>query len=332
VDGRILPVSARINGLAEQVNVVDGQLVQAGDALAIIDQRAYSIAVVEALANLAYAENTAASLYFKAAITVTAAYGGLGAARTEVRNASVELKNAEHQLRADEAVLKQAQIDGPVAEAVTAADEQSLVQAQDKLAEAVTNLRTAQTAPQQASLAKVEAQAADSQVLQRKAELERAQLNLSYTILRSPVTGIVGKRRLEVGQSVSVGQDLIDIVSLDDVWITANFRETQLARLWPGQPVEIKVGAYGRTWTGHVTNLGGSSGSVFSTMRSKASGQRVPVRIDFDRPEGSSFNAEGMRKPGLSAESAVRVRSLPRSRTQKELPAGPGPNPAANTF
>jgi membrane fusion protein (multidrug efflux system) len=328
VDGRILPVSARINGHAEQVNVVDGQLVRAGDVLAIIDQRAYSIAVVEALANLAYAENTAASLYFKAAITVTAAYGGLDAARTGVRNASAELKNAEQKLRADEAVLNQAQVDGPVAEAVTGADEQSLLQAQDKLAEAITNLRTAQTAPQQASLAKVDAQAADSQVLQRKAELQRAQLNLSYTILRSPVTGVIGKRRLEVGQSVSVGQDLIDIVSLDDVWITANFRETQLARLRPGQPVEIKIGAYGRTWTGHVTNLGGSSGSVFSVK----AGPRVPVRIDFDRAEGLDFNAEGMLKPGLSAESAVRVRSLARPQTPKELPAAPRPNPAASTF
>ena len=338
VDGRILPVSARINGHAEQVNVVDGQLVRAGDVLAIIDQRAYSIAVVEALANLAYAENTAASLYFKAAITVTAGYGGLDAARTGVRIASAQLKNAEQKLRADEAVLKLAQVDGPVAEAVTGADEQSLLQAEDKLAEAITNLRTAQTAPQQASLAKADAQAADSQVLQRKAELDRAQLNLSYTILRSPVTGVIGKRRLEVGQSVSIGQDLIDIVSLDDVWITANFRETQLARLRPGQPVEIKIGAYGRTWTGHVTNLGGSSGSVFSAMTPKASGdrvkagQRVPIRIDFDRADGLDFNAEGMLKPGLSAESAVRVRSLPRPRTAKELPAGPGPDAAASTF
>ncbi len=79
--------------------------------------------------------------------------------------------------------------------------------------------------------------------MQRKAELEQARLNLSYTMLRSPVTGIVGRRRLEVGQSVSVGQDLVDVVSLNDVWITANFKETQLARLRPGQPVEVKIGA-----------------------------------------------------------------------------------------
>jgi membrane fusion protein (multidrug efflux system) len=339
VDGRILPLSARINGHVQQINVVDGQLVHAGDVLATIDQRACSIAILEALANLAYAQNSAATLYFKAAITTTTVYGELTAAQAGVRDALVEVANAEHKLRADEAVLKQAQVDGPVAEAVAAADRQALLQAQDKLAEATTKLRTARTAPQQASLAKVEAQAADTQVLQRQAELEKAQLNLSYTMLRSPVTGIVGRRRLEVGQSVSVGQDLVDIVSLDDVWITANFKETQLAHLRPGQPVEIKIDAYGRTWRGHVTNLGGGAGSVFSVMPPKTStgnhvktGERVPVRIDFDRPEGREFNAEGMLKPGLSAESEVRVRWLSRGRAPKQLPTGAGPEPAATAL
>ena len=110
------------------------------------------------------------------------------------------------------------------------------------------------------------AQAADSQVLQCKAQLEQAQLDLRNTIIRSPATGVVGKRRIEAGQNVSVGQELIDVVSLDDVWITANFKQTQLVHLRPGQPVEIKVSAYGRTWKGHVTNLGGGASSVFSAM------------------------------------------------------------------
>jgi membrane fusion protein (multidrug efflux system) len=331
VDGRILPLSARINGNVEQINAVNGQLVHAGDLLATIDQTAYNIAALEALANLAYAQSSAATLYFKAAIATTTAYGYLTAAQAGVRNALVEVENAEHKLRADEAVLKQAQVEGPLAETVAAADQQVLLQAQDKLAEAMTNLRTAQTAPVQASLAKAEAQAADAQVLQRKAELEIAQLNLSYTMLRSPVTGIVGRIRLEVGQSVSIGQDLIDIVSLDDVWITANFKETQLARLRPGQPVEIKIDAYGRTWRGHVTNLGGGAGSVFSVTPPNTSagnhmrtGERVPVRIDFDRPEGQEFNAEGMLKPGLSAESEVRVRWLPPVQAPKQVPTGIG--------
>jgi membrane fusion protein (multidrug efflux system) len=315
VDGRVLPLSAQISGNVQQIHVVDNQLVHAGDVLATIDQRPYTIAVLEALANLAYAQNSAAALYFKAAITTTTVYSDLAAAQAGFRDAAVELQNAEHKVRADEAVLMQAQVDGPLAEAVAAADQQVLLQAQDKLAEAITNLGTAKTAPERASLAKVEAQAADAQVLQRKAELDKAQLNLSYTMLRSPITGIVGRRRLEVGQSVNVGQDLIDIVSVDDVWITANFKETQLARLRPGQPVEIKIDAYRGTWKGHVTNLGGGVNSLFSSMAAKASAgnhgknsQRLPVRIDFDRSEGREFNAESMLKPGLSAESEVRVR------------------------
>ena len=209
-------------------------------------------------------------------------------------------------------------------EAAVAADQQELKLAQGNLLQVTTNLRNAQTAPQQVGIAKANAQAADSQILERKAQLEQAQLNLSYTVMRSPTTGIVGKRRVEVGQSVSVGQDLIDVVSLDDVWITANFKETQLAHVRPGQPVEIKVDAYGRKWKGHVTNLGGGAGSVLSE---KVVGNdakvvpRVPVRIDFDGTQSKNFNAEDLLKPGLSVEPKVRVRWLPRNSSQNSLSA-----------
>ena len=157
--------------------------------------------------------------------------------------------------------------------------------------------------------------AADAQVLQRQAQLQQAELNLSYTVIRSPVTGIVGKRSVEVGQNVSIGQELVDVVPLDDVWVTANFKETQLAHMRPGQRAEIKVDAYGRTWEGRVANLGGGTGSIFSLLPPEnATGnyvkvvQRVPVRIDFDRPVGQQFNAEALLKPGLSVEPEVRVR------------------------
>jgi membrane fusion protein (multidrug efflux system) len=171
-----------------------------------------------------------------------------------------------------------------------------------------------------------------------KAQLEQAQLNLSYTIIRSPIAGIVGKSHLEVGQNVNAGQELIDIVSLDDVWITANFKETQLVHLKPGQPVEIKVDAYGRTWKGHVTNLGGCTGSVFSaTPPQDAIGkhvkvvQRIPIRIDFDRSQGQDFNAGGLLKPGLSVQPEVRVRPLPHVRATNRLPGGRGPTAGAVT-
>jgi len=157
-------------------------------------------------------------------------------------------------------------------------------------------------------------QIADAEVARRELQLAQADLNLSYTVICSPVTGIVGKRRVEVGQNVNIGQELVDVLPLDDVWVTANFKETQLARLRPGQPVDVNVDAYGRKWKGRIANLGGGTGSVFSLLPENAAGnyvkvvQRVPVRIEFDRPEGQAFNAEGLLKPGLSVEPKVKVR------------------------
>ena len=150
---------------------------------------------------------------------------------------------------------------------------------------------------------------------QRKAQLDQTELKLSYTVISSPVNGIVGRKTAEVGQNVSVGQELVDVVPLNDVWVTANFKETQLEHMRAGQPVDVKVDAYGRTWKGHVTNLGGGAGSVFSLLPPEnATGnyvkvvQRVPVRIDFDRSQTQDFNAGGLLKPGLSAEPDVKVR------------------------
>jgi membrane fusion protein (multidrug efflux system) len=339
IDGHIMPLTARINGHVQQVNVIDGQMVHAGDVLAILDQKEYSLAVYEAIANLAYAEYTAAGLYFNAAITVTTAYGDLHYAQAAVESAQARVAASEDKLRADEALLKQVQADQAqltLVEAVVAADAQGLLETQNELVQATSDLRNAQTAPQQVSLAKVKAQAADSQVTERKAQLEQAQLDLRNTIIRSPATGVAGMRRIETGQNVSVGQELIDVVSFDDVWITANFKQTQLVHLRPGQPVEIKVGAYGRTWKGHVTNLGGGASSVFSAMPLKGAivnrvkgMPRVPVRIDFDRSEIQAFNTEDLLKPGLSVEPKVRVRWLPRTRQPNGVLVGPGSIPAS---
>jgi multidrug resistance efflux pump len=155
---------------------------------------------------------------------------------------------------------------------------------------------------------------ASAEVARRELQLAQAELNLSYTVVCSPVTGIVGKRRVEVGQNVNVGQELVDVLPLDDVWVTANFKETQLARLRPGQPVEVNVDAYGRKWKGRIANLGGGTGSVFSLLPENTAGnyvkvvQRVPVRIDFDRPLGQEFNVGGLLMPGLSVEPKVKVR------------------------
>jgi membrane fusion protein (multidrug efflux system) len=353
VDGHVMPLSARINGYVHGVPVIEGQVVHAGDVLVTIDPKDYKIAMDQAQAAFADAQASAASSRFNIPITSVTTRSNLDSAGTAVVNAQAGVKAAEHYLESAKAAWEQAEANSTksaadlvryerlvakedisrqqydaalaastadraavasAAAGVQAAD-QSVQQAQGKLLQASDDLRSAQTAPQQVSLIRARADAADAQVLLRKAQLAQTELNLSYTVIRSPVTGIIGKRTVEVGQNVSIGQELVDVVPLDDVWVTANFKETQLAHVRQGQPVEIKVDAYGRTWKAHVTNLGGGTGSVFSLLPPEnATGnyvkvvQRVPVRIDFDHPAGPDFNAEGLLKPGLSVEPDVRVR------------------------
>jgi membrane fusion protein (multidrug efflux system) len=353
VDGHVMPLSARINGQVMKVNFVEGQLVHEGDLLAIIDPADFKIAVIQAEAALADAQASATSSRWNVPITSVTVQSNLDSAQTAVVNAEAGLRAAEHnhestkasltqveanaaksdadlerakQLVAKEDISRQ-QFDQAVASAtanragVASADaavkgaEQAVRQAEGKLLQAKADLRSAQTAPQHVSLIRAQADAADAQVDQRRAQLAQAQLNFSYTIIRSPVTGIIGKKSVEVGQNVSIGQEMLEVVPLNDIWVTANFKETQLGRMRPGQPVEINIDAYGRKWKGHVTNMGGGTGSVFSLLPPEnATGnyvkvvQRVPVRIDFDRTAGQDFNAEGMLKPGLSVVPDVRVR------------------------
>ncbi|HXN17530.1 MAG TPA: HlyD family secretion protein [Candidatus Binatus sp.] len=198
---------------------------------------------------------------------------------------------------------------------VHAGEAMMTIDAQDyKIAEELAQVNLSETLFIAASSRHNDVHLANAEVARRELQLAQAELNLSYTIICSPVTGIVGKRRVEVGQNVNIGQELVDVLPLDDVWVTANFKETQLARLRPGQLVEVRVDAYSREWKGRIANLGGGTGSVFSLLPENATGhyvkvvQRVPVRIDFDHPPGQEFNVEGLLKPGLSVEPKVRVR------------------------
>jgi membrane fusion protein, multidrug efflux system len=357
VNGHIMPLSARINGYVLEVPVIEGQIVHAGDVLLTIDPKDYKIAVEQAQATFADAQASAISSRFNVPITSVTTQSNLDSADTAVLNAEAGLNAAKQNFESAQALLEQAeanatrsdadlgryeqlvakedishqQYDQAIAaakanrsgvastSASVQAAEQAVRQAQGKLVQARADLRTAQTAPQQVSMTRAKADAADAQARERKAQLDQAELNLSYTVVRSPVTGIIGKKTVEVGQNVGIGQELVEVVPLDDVWVTANFKETQLAHMRPGQPVEVKVDAYGRTWSAHVTNMGAGAGSVFSLLPPEnATGnyvkvvQRVPVRIDFDRTSdrnlGSDFNAEGLLKPGLSVEPEVRVR------------------------
>jgi membrane fusion protein (multidrug efflux system) len=174
-------------------------------------------------------------------------------------------------------------------------------------------LRNAQTGPRQVEIQRARADQAAAQVEQARASLEQAKLNLSYTRIVAPVNGIVTRKSVELGQNVASGQNMMTLVSLDDVWITANFKETQLNRMRPGQPVEITVDAYGgRKYDGKVTQIGGATGSMLSLFPPEnATGnyvkvvQRIPVRIDLTRRDEDS---DHLLRPGLSVEPKVRVK------------------------
>jgi membrane fusion protein (multidrug efflux system) len=186
-----------------------------------------------------------------------------------------------------------------------------VTQAQGKLVQAEANLRYAQTAPRQMQISRSRAQSAEAQVLQKKADLDQAQLNLQYTKIIAPVAGVVSDRTVEVGQNVAPGQELMKVIPLNDVWITANFKETQLREMKVGQPVTLEVDASGRKYKGKVDSIAGASGARFSLLPPEnATGnyvkvvQRIPVKIVLDPGE----NNDQSLRPGMSVEPKVWTR------------------------
>src|SRR5579875_3786298 len=183
--------------------------------------------------------------------------------------------------------------------------------AEKRVAQAEAQIQAAMTGPQQVKAQEARAQAAAAKVEQCKTAVEQAELNLQYTTIYAPVSGVVGKKNVEPGNNVSAGQQLMAVVPLDDVWITANFKETQLRRMKPGQPVTIKVDAYDREYKGHVLRFAGASGARMSLLPPEnATGnfvkvvQRIPVRIGLDPGQ----NEDHLLRPGMSVVPAVEVR------------------------
>jgi len=199
------------------------------------------------------------------------------------------------------------------ATATQAAAEQGVRLAHDKFTQAQAMLKYAQTGPQQVAAQSAKAKQAEAQVQQAQAQLDMAKLNLSYTHITAPVAGIITRKSVEVNQNVSSGQNLLTLVQLDDIWVTANFKETQLRHMVNGQPVKIHVDSTGREYSGKVTQIGGATGSVLSLFPPEnATGnyvkvvQRIPVRIDFTDLAKEDPNHE--LRPGLSVEPKVRVK------------------------
>jgi membrane fusion protein (multidrug efflux system) len=190
----------------------------------------------------------------------------------------------------------------------------SLAQARARLNSALVTERQNQTsAPSQRATSEAQYQSSLAQVQQKQAALEEAKLNLEYTVLRAPVSGLVSKKNAEPGMRVSPGQQVMAIVPLDDVWVTANFKETQLKRMKIGQEVEIKVDAYGgRKYRGHIDSIAAASGARFSLLPPEnATGnfvkvvQRVPVKVVLDPGQ----NQDHLLRPGMSIEPTVLLNS-----------------------
>ena len=351
IDGYIYPVSSRVSGYVTRVTVDDNQYVEAGTVLAELDPQDYKVALANARATLVNDQASAAALATNVPLTSVNTSSQLLGARADVENANAGLAAAQRQFEAAQATLRQAEANDlkaqddvsryqplaakdeipqqrytqavdtqkstaaavEAARASAAAAAQGVEQARAKLAQAQAQLQYAETRPQQISVQRSRAQGAEAETDRATAIFVQAQLNLEYTTIVAPVSGVVGQRSVQTGQNVSPGQQLMTIVPLDsqNIWVTANFKETQLRYMRPGQPVKISVDTYGRTYNGHVLNIAGASGARFSLLPPEnATGnyvkvvQRIPVKIVFEKGQ----DPEHLLRPGMSVEPNVRLR------------------------
>ena len=349
IDGHLNPVSARVSGHIQKLLVDDNQYVKAGQPLVQIDPSDYQVLVARAQADYDNAVAAARSAGVNVPITTTSTGSQLSSAAAEVATAQANLLAAEQQTQAANAQLVEADANNVKAQndlarykqlvskqeisqqqydqayaaaqagaagvdatrAGVAAAQEQVKAARSRIAEAEANLRSAQTGPQQVAVTRSRAQSAEALVEQKKAELDAAKLNLQYTTVVSPVNGFVTSRTAEAGENVQPGQELMRVINLDDIWVTANFKETQLRQMRVGQQVTIYVDTTGKDYKGHVQSIAGASGAITSLLPPEnATGnfvkvvQRIPVKITFVQGE----TKEHVLRPGMSVEPKVWLR------------------------
>jgi membrane fusion protein (multidrug efflux system) len=348
VDAHLYPVSARVSGYVIKVNVDDNQYVQKGAVLVEIDPKDYEVAVEVAKANFASAEATAQSINIDVPIASVNTSSQLKFTASGVENAGAGIINSENRVAAAHAQLEAAEANDvkaqddirrykalldkqEVAEQVydqalatakastasvaaardnEAAAQQAVKQARSQLGQSEASQQSAETGPQQVSSTKARARAAIAEVQQKRAALEQAGLNLQYTKIVAPVSGEVNKT-VVVGMNVQSGQQLLTVVPLDEIWITANFKETQLRQMKVGQKSDIHVDSSGQTFKGHVDSIAGATGPLFSLLPPEnATGnyvkivQRIPVKIVLEPGENQNHQL----RPGMNVVPDVYVR------------------------
>jgi membrane fusion protein, multidrug efflux system len=351
IDGYIYPVSARVSGYVTRVMVDDNQYVEAGTVLVRLDPKDYEVALATANATLANDRASAAALQTNVPLISVNTSTELSSASADVENCNAGLVAAQRNFDAAQASLLQAEANDlkaqddvnrykplaakdeipqqrytnavdaqkataaavEAARASAAAAEQAVAQARTKVTEAQARLQYAETRPQQISVQRSRAEAANAETQRATSAFNQAQLNLQYTTIVAPINGIVGQRSVQPGQNVAPGQQLMTIVPLDsqNIWVTADFKETQMTLMRPGQHVEISVDTYGRTYDGHIDSIAGATGARYSLLPPEnATGnyvkvvQRIPVKIYFEKGQ----DPQHLLRPGMSVEPNVRVK------------------------
>jgi membrane fusion protein (multidrug efflux system) len=354
VDGNLYQVSSRVTGQVIHVDVDEEQFVHQGDPIAEIDPKDYQVALEQAQADLANAQAQYEQASVNVPITGVQVSTTLATSGSDVLGSEASVSQSEAQAQAAVArvqsakaqalksqldvdrytplvakdVISKQQYDAAVAQAT--ADQGALDEAQrnvkaqqegvslmrQRLSQAVSQEnQSRKNGPKQVAVEQARAQAAAAAVKQAQAKVDQAQLNLSYTKVTAPITGIVSRKSVVVGSNLSIGQSLMTIVPLQDLWVTANFKETQLKEMKVGEEVKLEVDALGgRKFTGKVAQIGGATGSSLSLFPPEnATGnyvkvvQRIPVRINFTNlPEENKDNALRI---GMSVEPVVRVKN-----------------------
>jgi membrane fusion protein (multidrug efflux system) len=354
VDGNLYQVSSRITGHVIKVYVDDNQTVQAGQLLAEIDPTDYQVALQQAQADLASAQAQYVQASTNVPIVQTNVGTTITNASSDVKGSADQVAQAQKQVAAAQARVDQAnanaqkaqldvdrytplvqkdviskqQFDAAVAQAAASkaavleaesdvlAAQNAVESARQKQADAQAQAQqSVKNAPGQVRVEQSRAAAAAAMVKQAQAKVDQAQLNLTYTHITAPSAGIVNKKNVEVGANLAAGQDLMTIIPLTDLWVTANFKETQLEKMRACQAVTIKVDAYGgRKFSGRITQVGGATGSMLSLFPPEnATGnyvkvvQRIPVRIDFTNL--AQEDGDYVLRPGLSVTPDVSVKA-----------------------
>jgi membrane fusion protein (multidrug efflux system) len=349
IDAHLNPISARIDGTITRVYVDDNQSVKTGDPLVDLDPRDFQVALDQALAQLSQARSMVIAQQPNVPITQVENTTNISSGEADVANARAAFGAAKSDQESARAKLAESQANNARAQAdlaryklliakeevsqqeydqilATAKAEAAALSANEAALESsaeIVNQRRAQlaqaesklaqyrrTAPEQIAIRRATVQSEQASAQTAQAQVEQARLKLSYCKITAPVAGIVMKRSAEVGAHISAGQQLLQIAQIGDVWVTANFKETQLRNIKPGQPATIHVDALTRDFDGYIENIGGSTGAIASVLPPEnATGnfvkvvQRIPVRIRI-KPNQAGLDRL---RPGMSVEPKVRI-------------------------